>query len=68
MRDNVQFKIAAGCLREMTTEQFKSLREITARGNWETVTEDVIVNGTDYVGVHLPDIFIGIEKDGHAHS
>ena len=68
MREDVNIVIKAGALSKMTVEQFESLRKITDKGNWETVETDVHVSGTEYLGVYLPGFFIGIEKDGYAHS
>jgi len=52
----------------MTTEQFEALRDLAQPGRWETQTEDVFVSGTDYLGVHMTSIFLGIERDGYTHS
>jgi hypothetical protein len=69
MQDHVNISIRAGALRSMTVEQFHALQEhVVAEGLWENVLEDVHVNGVDYLGVHLPGIFLGIEKDGYTHS
>jgi hypothetical protein len=69
VKPHVKVDVTAGTLAAMTDEQFRSLRDhILAEGRWDTV-ETVRVDGAgDYVGVYLPTIFIGIEKDGYTHS
>ena len=70
MKPNVIIEIPAGTLATMTFGQFKALRDnIVAEGKWENVEAPVVrVSGGDYIGVHLPTMFIGIEKDGYTHS
>lgn len=70
MHANRKFVIPAGCLREMTTEQFESLKKLTQEGNWENSDKDLFVSGTDYIGLVMDEsgFFLGIEKDGYTHS
>lgn len=68
MQKGVRIVVTAGALADMTDEQFHSLRKLAQPGQWDTQSEDVFVSGTDYLGVHLTGFFIGIEKDGYAHS
>jgi len=69
VRPHTIIEIPAGTLREMTYGQFKALRDnIVADGLWEHVEGPVRVSGTDPLGVHLPEMFIGIEHDGYTHS
>jgi hypothetical protein len=70
MQSHVKVEMTVGTLRSMTTEQFHALQDnILAEGKWETVVETPLhIDGGDYLGVYLPGIFIGIEKDGYTHS
>jgi hypothetical protein len=69
MRDDVHITIPAAALRAMTPEQLEALQtHVVGEGRWENVEEPVFVSGTDYLGVHLPGIFLGIERDGYCHS
>jgi hypothetical protein len=70
MRPHVKIDVNAGTLAAMTDEQFRALREnILAEGLWEQVEGPVRVDGAgEYVGVYLPNLFIGIERDGYTHS
>lgn len=69
MKPNVRVDINVGTLRVMTDEQFHALRDnILNDGQWETVEEIRVDGAGSYIGVYLPNIFIGIEKDGYTHS
>jgi hypothetical protein len=70
MRPGLNVNISAGTIASMTDEQFRALRDnICAEGRWESINEPIHVSETgDYIGVNLPNIFIGIEKDGYTHS
>jgi hypothetical protein len=69
MKPYVDLTINAGTLRSMTDEQFHALRDnVLADGKWETVDGPLRIDGGEYLGVYLPNIFIGIEKDGYTHS
>jgi hypothetical protein len=70
VHDHRIFQIPAGCLREMTVEQFKALQVLTLKNNWENCDDDLFVSGTDYIGVVMDNtgFFLGIEKDGYTHS
>lgn len=75
MRSEVNIIIPAGALREMTPAQLESLqRSVLSEGQWEQVRDPVYISGTDYLGVQIPTpgyerpFFLGIEKDGYAHS
>ena len=68
MNDAAQITIPAGALRDMTVEQLKALQEhIVGEKCWQHV-ESLHISGGDYLGVHLPGFFVGIEKDGYTHS
>ena len=70
MQPHVMIEVTAGTLQQMTTPQFEALRDnVLAEGHWEPQTEPVrVIGGTDYIGVQLETIYIGIEKDGYTHS
>lgn len=70
MKPGLNVNISAGTIASMTTEQFIALRDnICAEGRWDQVNDPITVSGTgSYIGVHLPSLFIGIEKDGYTHS
>jgi len=71
MRPGVKLEMTVGTLLALSDEQFKALRALIGRGQWEQVGEEFTlrVDGAgDYVGVHLPNLFVGIEKDGYTHS
>ncbi len=69
MKPYVQVQINAGTLVAMTDEQFHALRDNVLReGLWENVDGPLRIDGGDYLGVFLPGIFVGIEKDGYTHS
>jgi hypothetical protein len=54
----------------MTVAQFAALQKLTAHPLWENSQQDLHVSGTDYLGMTMDEsgFFIGIEKDGYAHS
>jgi hypothetical protein len=63
--------ITAGAFAKMTPAQLESLQQNVLReGVWDTIDAeaDVHISGGDYLGVQLPYIFLGIEKDGYCHS
>jgi hypothetical protein len=69
MKPGLNVNISAGTIASMTTEQFVALRDnICAEGKWDTIDQPIGVVGGDFLAVYLPDIFIGIEKDGYTHS
>jgi hypothetical protein len=69
MRPHVQIQLTAGTICAMTDEQFHALRDnVLAGGLWENVDGPLRIDGGDYLGVFLPGIFVGIEKDGYTHS
>lgn len=69
MKAYVPIQINAGTLAAMTDEQFHALRDnVFAEGLWENVEGPLRIDGGEYLGVHLPGIFVGIEKDGYTHS
>lgn len=69
MKPYVDVQISAGTLANMTDEQLHSLRDNVLReGVWENFDGPLRIDGGDYLGVFLPGLFIGIEKDGYAHS
>lgn len=70
MHDNRRFIIPAGCLREMTVNQFLALQALTGKGRWENSDDQLFVSGTDYIGIVMDEsgFFLGIEKDGYTHS
>ena len=70
MKPGLNINISAGTIASMTVEQFEALRDnICAKGHWEQLNDPIHVSGTgEYIGVHLPSIFIGIEPDGYTHS
>lgn len=71
MKPYTVITITAGALANMTPQQLESLQQNVVReGVWDHVDHEtgVHISGTDYLGVQLPDIFLGIEKDGYCHS
>ncbi len=69
MRPYVQIQLTAGTICAMSDEQFHALRDnVLAEGLWENVEGPLRIDGGDYLGVYLPNIFVGIEKDGYTHS
>jgi hypothetical protein len=75
MRTHLKVETTVGTLRAMTPEQLKALQEnVLGDGRWEHVTAELLENGVlrvdgfDYLGVHLPSMFVGIERDGYTHS
>ena len=69
MKPYVTVHIPVGTLMNMTDEQLFALRQnVLAEGLWENVEGVLRIDGLDYLGVHLPGIFVGIEKDGYTHS
>ena len=74
MKPHVQLQITAGTFASMTDEQFHALRDnLFAPGCWDHVEGPLQISGSgrnrgDYLGVHLPGIFVGIERDGYTHS
>ena len=70
VKPHIKIEMTAGTLRSLSDEQFHALRDkVLADGLWETISEPVRVDGMgEYVGVYLPNLFIGIEKDGYTHS
>ena len=66
-----QITISAGALANMTPAQLESLQQnVVGEGVWDHLAYDaeIHISGGDYLGVHLPTIFLGIEKDGYCHS
>ena len=69
MKPYTEIRITAGALANMTPAQLESLQQnVVSEGVWDDVTEEVRIAGGDYLGVYLPTIFLGIEKDGYCHS
>lgn len=69
MRPDVKIEVTAGTLAAMTPKQFEALQEnVLAEGQWENVEGTLRLSGGDYLGVHLPAMFVGIEPDGYTHS
>ena len=69
MKPHVEVHISAGAICAMTDEQFHALREnILREGIWDQVEGPLRIDGGDYLGVYLPGLFVGIEKDGYTHS
>jgi hypothetical protein len=71
MKPYTVITMTAGALAKMTPAQLESLQQnVVAEGLWENLDPDEPVNisGGDYLGVYLPNIFLGIEKDGYCHS
>jgi hypothetical protein len=70
MKPYIEVRIPVDALREMTHEQLDSLKSsVLADGLWENQEGPLTINGTDYLGVQLPNgFFLGIEKGGYAHS
>jgi hypothetical protein len=73
MKSHLKVEMTVATLRAMTAEQLKSLQDnVLADGQWETfqpATEVLHIDGGEYLGVYLDHgFFLGIEKDGHAHS
>lgn len=75
MKPHIKIDITAGTIASMTIPQFEALRDnICREGRWDSIGEEtppvrmINVSGGSYLGVHLPDMFIGIEKDGYTHS
>ncbi len=68
MKPHVPITLTAGTLANMTPAQLEALQQnVLAKGLWED-TEELNISGGDYLGVYLPNIFLGIEKDGYCHS
>lgn len=71
MKPYTVITITAGALASMTPAQLESLQKnVVSEGVWDSVDpeSDVHISGGDYLGVYLPTIFLGIEKDGYCHS
>lgn len=69
MKPHVKVDVTAGTLAALTDEQFAALRDnVLAQGRFDSVGELRLAGGGDYLGVILPGLFIGIEKDGYTHS
>lgn len=71
MKPHIKIDITAGTLRSMSIPQFEALRaHILNDGVWDTVDEEIRISGggESYLGVELPNMFIGIEPDGYTHS
>ena len=71
MKADVELQIPVGTFMSMTDEQITSLRVFVLADGvlGRTSRTAVRIDGFgDYVGVHLPGIFIGIEKDGYTDS
>jgi len=68
VKPHTPITLTAGTLAKMTPAQLESLQQnVLADGLWEE-TEALNISGGDYLGVYLPNIFLGIEKDGYCHS
>jgi hypothetical protein len=76
MRTHLKVEMTVGTLRAMTHEQLDALQaNIVGDGQWEHVDESLLAGGRllisgdgAYLGIHLPSMFVGIEKDGYTHS
>jgi hypothetical protein len=70
VKPHIKVDVTAGVLASLTTEQFAALQDnVLADGRWEHFEGPLRLSGHgEYVGVHLPNLFIGIEKDGYTHS
>lgn len=70
MKPHIKIDITAGTLANMTIPQFEALRDnVLAEGRWDTIDEEIrVMGGGDHLGVELPGLYIGIEKDGYTHS
>lgn len=68
MKSHTPITLTAGTLVNMTPAQLAALQQhVLADGLWED-TKELHISGGDYLGVYLPTIFLGIEKDGYCHS
>lgn len=71
MKPYTTITMTAGTLANMTPAQLESLQKnVVSEGVWDSVDSDfdVRISGGDYLGVYLPNFFLGIEKDGYCHS